>query len=77
MAARLAGRKDNRESDFSKAIPDAIEGIDHVEAAVDYPEFAAHSLDVAINGPIVDVDIIAIGGIHQCVATFDHSRAAH
>ena len=64
------------ELDFSKAVPNTIECIDHVEAAVHHPEFLAHSLDVAINGSFVDMDIIAIGGIHQCVATFYYSRAA-
>jgi hypothetical protein len=64
------------ELDFSKAVPDTIECIDHVEAAVHYPKFLAHSLDVAINGSIFDMDIIAIGGIHQCVAAFYHSWAA-
>ena len=63
------------DSDFSKAVPDTIERIDHVEATVDFPEFSAYSFDVAINSYIVDVDIVPIGGIHQCVATFDHSRA--
>src|ERR1700692_637772 len=66
----------NGELDFSKTVPYTIECIDHVEAAVYYPEFLAHSLDVAINGSFVDMDIIAIGNIHQCVATFYHSWAA-
>jgi hypothetical protein len=64
------------ELDFSKAVPNTIECVDHVEAAVHYPKLFAHSLDVAINGSFVDMNIIAIGGIHQCVAAFYHSWAA-
>src|SRR5579872_5215331 len=47
------------------AVSDAIERLDLGELAVDDFELLAQALDVAVDGPVVDVDVLAIGGVHQ------------
>src|SRR4051794_32073578 len=57
---------------LAKAISDPIERLDRAEAAVDGAELAAHPLDMAVDGAIVDIDVVLIGDVHQLVARFHH-----
>src|SRR4051794_28284147 len=84
LTARIRWRSESRRdqpsarsrcSFLAKAVSDAIEGLDRVELAVDGAELAAHALDVAVDGPVVDIDVVLIGDVHQLVAGFDHARA--
>src|SRR5690625_5459388 len=56
------------------AVTDPIEGFDLLKAAVGESEFPAHALDVAVNGAIDHIDMLAIGGSHQLVARFHMAR---
>src|SRR5215212_5617227 len=57
-----------------EAISDAIEGIDGIKGRVDGAELAADALDVAVDGAVVDINIVAIGDVEQLVAGFYDSR---
>ncbi len=57
------------------AISDAIERLDLGEFAVDDLELLAQPLDVAVDRAVVDIDVLAIGGVHQLVAAFDMALA--
>jgi hypothetical protein len=61
---------------FLEAIADTIERLDHIELDVACPELYAQPLDVAVDGPVVDIHLIVVGCIHQGVAAFHHSRPA-
>src|SRR6185369_2434605 len=61
-------------SGFAVTVSDAIEGFDRVEFRVHIAELLAHTLDVAVDRPIVDIDLIVVGGVHQVVAAFHESR---
>src|SRR5471032_1479165 len=67
-------RCDPRGSGVAVSVSDAIERFDLLEFAVDLTELAAHALDVAVDGAVVDVDRLAVGGIHQLVAVLDVPR---
>src|SRR5580658_36508 len=47
------------------AISDAIEGFDLREFLVDRLEFLAQPFDVAVDGAVVDIDVLAIGAVHE------------
>src|SRR6516162_1286798 len=57
------------------SIADAIERFDLGEIAVDRLEFLAQPLDVAVDRAVVDVNVLAIGRVHQLVAVLDVPRA--
>src|SRR4051812_8189030 len=61
-------------SGFLVAVADAVEGFDHVEVVVHLTELLAHALDVAVDGAVVDIDILAIGGVDQLVTVLHHAR---
>ena len=50
---------------FLELIADAVECLDHFEIGFDRLEFLSQSLDVAVDGAVVDIDVIAIGRVHQ------------
>src|SRR5205085_10078415 len=56
------------------SIPNAIECFDLREIRIDVLEFLAQTLDVTVDRPVVDIDVLAIGRIHQLVAVFDVPR---
>src|SRR6185437_2527491 len=62
-AAAAAGRG----SAVAVAISDAIKRFDLREACVYGLEFLAQALDVAVDGAIVDIDVLAIGAVHELV----------
>src|SRR6516225_156969 len=70
------GRQTPRASHFFEPITDAIERFDHVEVVVGPLELLAQPLDVAVDGAIVHVDLVVVGGIHQRVAALDHAGPA-
>src|SRR5260370_17265774 len=57
------------------AISDAIERLDLGEFAVDDLELLAEPVDVAVDRTVIDIDVLAIGGVHQLVAAFDMALA--
>src|SRR5437867_2934444 len=65
-------------ADFGSAvavsIADAIEGFDLRELRIHVLELFAQALDVAVDRPVIDIDVLAIGRIHQLVAVFDVAR---
>src|SRR5882672_2454475 len=61
-------------SGVAVSVSDAIKRFDLLELAVDLAELAAHPLDVAVDRAVVDVDRLAVGGVHQLVAVLDVSR---
>src|SRR5262245_17463467 len=63
-------------SHLLEPIADAVERFDHVEVVVGSLELLAQALDVAVDGAVVDVDLVVVGGIHQRVATLDHAGPA-
>src|ERR1041385_3672310 len=59
---------------FVEAVSDAIERFDRIEVRLDGPELAPDSLDVAVDGAVVDIDIVAIGDVEQLVTGFYDAR---
>ena len=62
-------------SDLLEAIAHAVERLDHLEIVVDRLELLAQPLDVAVDGAVVDIDLVVIGRVHQRVAALDDARA--
>src|SRR4051794_23418024 len=56
------------------AVSDAIKRLDLREIVVGRLELLAQPLDVAVDGAVVDVDVFAVGGVHQLVAALDVPR---
>src|SRR6188474_3386573 len=56
-----------RRSGFLEAIADAVQRLDHLEIVVDHLELLAQPLDVAVDGAVVDIDLVVIGRVHQRV----------
>src|SRR6187431_2321110 len=63
----------SRSSFLCKAVSNAIERLDRLELAVDLAELAPHALDVAVDGEVVDIDVVLIGDVHQLIARLDHA----
>ncbi|SPU62348.1 Uncharacterised protein [Brucella melitensis] len=78
-AIRPAGEKPRRRKRqilrFPETITDAVERFDHLEAVVNRLELLAQTLDVAVDGAIIHIDLFIIGRIHQGVTAFDHAGA--
>src|SRR6201996_2213008 len=55
-------------SGLAVAITNAVEGFDGVEFRINLAELAAHTLDVAVDGAVVDIDLVVVGGVHQIIA---------
>src|SRR3546814_2201954 len=60
---------------FGESVADAIERFDCLEALVDGAELLAKPLDMAVDGAVVDIDVILICGVHQLVARFHKAGA--
>src|SRR5215467_6703333 len=60
-----------RASAIPVAVSDTIECLDLDELRIDDLELLAQPLDVAVDGAVVDIDVLAIGGVHQLVAALD------
>src|SRR5688572_26511587 len=58
---------------LSKAISYAVERLDRLELGVDRSNLASQALDVAVDGSVVDIDVVLIGDVHELVARFDHA----
>src|SRR5207237_6097995 len=56
------------------SITDAIESFDLAEFGIDRLELLAQPLDVAVDRAVIDVDMLAIGRVHQLIAVFDVTR---
>src|SRR5580704_15977927 len=62
-------------SAFLVAVADAIQRFDLVEAVVDRAEFFADALHVAVDGAVIDINVLAIGGVDKLVTAFHHAGA--
>src|SRR5262245_33352267 len=58
-----------------EAVADAVERLDHVEIVVRLLELLAQPLDVAVDGAIVDIDLVVVGSVHERVARLYYTRA--
>src|SRR5947209_7136853 len=76
LARRCSTALRPRESAFLEAVADAVERLDHVEVIVGLLELLAQPFDVAVDGAVVDIDLVVIGRIHQRVAAFHYAGAA-
>ena len=56
------------------AIADAVERLDLVEFIIAGAELLADALDVAVDRPVVHVDVLAIGRVDKLVAALYHAR---
>src|SRR5688500_20348108 len=72
LKARSSASDDCVSSLIFEAVADAVEGLDRVEVRVHRPELSPNALDVAVDGPIVDVDVVLVGDVEQLVAAFHH-----
>src|ERR1700730_12891016 len=63
-------------SQFLKAIADPVQGLNHIEFAVGRLEPLAQTFDVAVDGAVVDIDLIVVGHVHQGVPAPDHAWTA-
>src|SRR3981189_2202090 len=63
-------RANARKSGFLEAVAHTVQGFDHLEIVVHDLELLAQPLDVAVDGAIVDIDLIVIGRATQGVAAF-------
>src|SRR5437899_664949 len=61
-------------STVAVSIPDPIERFDLREIRFDVLEFLSQALDLAVDRPFVDINVLAISRIHQLVAVFDVPR---
>src|SRR5207244_2305574 len=70
--AASAGRAGGADgSAVAVAIADAIERFDLSEVPIDGLELLPQPLDVAVDRAVVDINVLAVGGIHQLVAVLD------
>src|SRR5262245_13516368 len=58
-----------------EAIAHAVERLDHVETFIGLLEFLAQPLDVAVDGAVIDIHLVVVGGIHERIARLDHARS--
>ncbi len=61
-------------SRFAESVADSIKRLDHLEVVVDDLELLAQPLDVAVDGAVVDIDLLIISRIHQRITAFHHAR---
>src|SRR5579862_2044962 len=71
----VAARGRLARSDLAVAVTDTIEGFDGVELRVNLPELLAHAFDVAVDRPVVDINLIVVGRVHQVVAALHEAGA--
>src|SRR5688500_16767362 len=62
-------------SGFLEPIADTVESFDGFEVIVNLFELLAKTLDVAIDGAVVDIHLIVVGGVHQSIAAFNYAGA--
>src|SRR5690242_3885496 len=74
-ACPSTGATARRGSAVAVAISDAIKRFDLREARVYGLEFLTQALDVAVDGAIVDIDVLAIGAVHELVAALHMAGA--
>src|ERR1700674_3947800 len=70
MIGRPAG---DAGSALLEAVADTIERFDHLEVVVHRLELLAQALDVAVDGAVVDVDLVVVGRVHERVPALHHA----
>src|SRR5688500_11290135 len=73
LNSRSSASDDSRPSLIFETVADAVEGFDGVEVRVDRAELAPDALDVAVDRPVVDVDVVLVGDVEQLVAALHHT----
>src|SRR5690606_205091 len=71
--ATRAGRSEER-SGSAVAVSDAIERFDLSEFGINRLELSSEPFDVAVDRAVVDVDVLAVCGIHELVAALHIAR---
>src|SRR5690348_14358876 len=66
-------KKQRFESGFLETIADPVERLYHLEIRINDLELLAQPLDVTVNGAVIDIDLVVIGGIHQRIAALHHA----
>jgi hypothetical protein len=77
IRAHLGAEAHGAGSYLFKAIANSVERLNHIERRVNRPKLSAQSFDMAVDGTVIDIDLIVVGGIHERIAAFDHPRSAH
>src|SRR3569832_2041451 len=62
-------------SGFLETVSDPVESLDHLEFVVDDFELLAQPLDVAVDGAVVDINLVVVSSVHQRVAALADARA--
>src|SRR3984957_3165485 len=62
------GCRANTRALFLKTITYAVQGLYHIEIVGAGFELFAQPLDVAVDGAVVDIDLVVVGRVHQGVA---------
>src|ERR1700733_10944435 len=57
------------------AIADAVERLDVIERVIHGAELLADALDVTIDRPVIDVDVLAVRRVDELVAALYHARS--
>ena len=57
------------------AIADAVQRFDGIKLIIDFTKLLAQSLDVAVDRPVIHIDLIIIGHVHQLVARLHETGA--
>src|SRR5258708_27266897 len=73
-ASRSSGAGGCCASAISVTIDDAIKGFDLAKAGIDRLELLSQPLDVAVDGAVIDIDVLAIGAVHELVPAFHVAR---
>src|ERR1700722_19566753 len=61
-------------SGVAVAVANPIKRFDLRKILIDHFELLAQTFDMAVNRAIVDINVLAIGAIHQLIATLDVAR---
>src|SRR3954447_3445342 len=60
---------------FVETVSDAIQGLDSIEVGIAGAEFPSDAFDVAVDGAVIDIDVVLIGDVEQLVAGLYYARA--
>ena len=58
------------------SVPDPIKGFYLCEILVSFSEFSTKALDVAIDGAVVNIDILAVRRVDQLITVLDVTRVS-
>ena len=56
---------------FSEPVTNAVYGFDHVEVRINGLDSPTDPLDMAVDGPVINVDMLTKGCVHELVSAFN------